>query len=116
MSCFKRKEGLFMVDVKTLTEMVNKAVKNATKRNFIESVDVAINLKDIDLKDTSKRFNIEVVLPNPLGKEIKVGAVADPSLEVAAQKAGFNTVLTKDDVEKLIYQGDTFLNPIKYLI
>lgn len=90
-----------MVDVKTLTETVKKVVEDSPKRNFLESVDVTINLKDVDLKDTSKRFNIEVVLPNPSGKEVKVGAVADPSLEVAAKKAGFNTVLTKEDVEKL---------------
>jgi len=101
-SCFIGKEGLFMVDVKELTETVKKAIEATPKRNFLESVDVAINLKDIDLKDTSKRFNIEVLLPNPPGKEVKIGAVADPSLEVATKKAGFNTVLTKDDVEKLV--------------
>jgi large subunit ribosomal protein L1 len=38
------------------------------KRKFIETVDVIVNLKNVNLKDPNKRFNNEIELPNAVNE------------------------------------------------
>jgi large subunit ribosomal protein L1 len=64
-----------MVDEKII-DAVKKA-RDSKKRNFKQSFDLAINLKNIDLKKPENRIKTEIRLPHGLGKETKVGVVAD---------------------------------------
>ena len=54
-------EDDIMLD-KELKEAINEMKKQSPSRKFVESVDLAINLRDINLQDPSKRFQLEVVL------------------------------------------------------
>ena len=40
------------------TQAISDALEGEKKRNFVESVDVAVNLKGVDLKDPNKIFDI----------------------------------------------------------
>lgn len=55
-----------------------KYLRESTKqRKFAQSVDLIINLKNIDLKKPENKFSKEVLLPHGRGKNISVGIVSD---------------------------------------
>jgi large subunit ribosomal protein L1 len=82
-------------------EAVKKAKEQAKPRNFTQSVDMIINIKDLDVQKPENRFDEEVTLPNGRGKDVKIGVIADGELIVQAKKAGVNLVITKADLEEL---------------
>ena len=86
-----------------MTQDVINAVKEAKEqskpRNFTESVDIIINIRDLDVKKPENRFNEEVTLPNGRGKDVKIGVIADGELIVQAKEAGLDTVINKGDLE-----------------
>lgn len=94
---------MFMGD--NMTQDVIKAVKKAKEeskpRNFTQSMDVIINVRDLDVKKPENRFNEEVTLPNGRGKDVKIGVIADGELIVQAKNAGVNLVINKEDLEAL---------------
>jgi len=59
-----------------------KDAKSASKdRKFKESLELAINLKDIDLSDPKNRINDEVQLPKGRGKPIKVAVIGSEEMK-----------------------------------
>lgn len=94
---------LFMGD--NMTQEVLEAVKEAKEqskpRNFTQSVDMIVNIRDLDVKKPENRFNEEVTLPNGRGKEVKIGVIADGELIVQAKDAGVALVINKADLEAL---------------
>ena len=77
-----------------------EAKEQAKPRNFTQSIDVIINLKDIDVRRPENRFNEELALPNGRGKPIKIGVIADGELAVSAKNAGIDLVISKDDLQE----------------
>ena len=69
-------------------------------RNFTESVDIIINIRDLDVKKPENRFNEEVTLPKGRGKDVKIGVIADGELIVQAKNAGLDLVINKSDLEE----------------
>ena len=74
-----------------MTQDVINAVKEAKEqskpRNFTESVDVIINIRDLDVRKPENRFNEEVTLPNGRGKEVKIGVIAANSVDFLVAQA-----------------------------
>ena len=87
-----------------MTQDVINAVKEAKEqskpRNFTESVDIIINIRDLDVRKPENRFNEEVALPNGRGKDVKIGVIADGELIVQAKNAGLDLVINKQDLEE----------------
>ena len=84
-------------------ERILEAVKKARetdKRNFKQGFDLAINLKNIDLKKPENRVKTELNLPNDIGGSSKVGVIVD---SLAPQATGLDNVVVikKNDLEKL---------------
>jgi len=72
--------------VKAVIQVLNT---NKGKRKFIQTVDISINFKGIDFKKPENRINLDVVLPEPRGREINVIAFAEnPQIQHEAKKAG----------------------------
>ena len=88
-----------MADAKTI-EAIKKAVESAPERKFPESVEVAVNLKDIDLSVAKNRLDEEVVLPKGRGKPIKIVIFASGQLAFKAREAA-DLVITPDQIEDL---------------
>jgi len=88
-----------MADAKTI-EAIKKAVESAPERKFPESVEVAINLTDVDLSVAKNRLDEEVVLPKGRGKPIKVCLFASGQLAFRAQ-AVVDLVITPEQIEDL---------------
>jgi len=72
------------------------------KRNFNETIDLIINLKDIDLKDPKQRIDKELILPHPVSKNRKdqLCVIADGELLLQAKNLNVDT-MNPDDLEKL---------------
>ncbi|OLS19514.1 MAG: 50S ribosomal protein L1 [Candidatus Heimdallarchaeota archaeon LC_3] len=83
-----------------LLEAVGK-VRQGKERNFVQSVEVLISLRDINLKDPSQRFNIESLLPHAIKKEIKIVLFADGDLAVRGKNEGL-TVISSDKFDQLV--------------
>ena len=84
-----------------IVEAVKKAKEESKPRNFTQSIDVVINIKDLDVKKPENRFDEEVFLPNGRGKGIKIAVIADGELAISAKDAGADLVISKADLEEL---------------
>ena len=83
-----------------IIDAVKEAKEQAKPRNFTQSIDVIINIKDLDVRKPENRFSEEVALPNGRGKEIKIGVIADGELALAAKNAGIDVVISKEDLQE----------------
>ena len=61
-------------------EVVTEALAKAPERKFSETVEVSINLKDLDLTVPKNRLEDEIPLPNGRGKAVKVAVFGSPEL------------------------------------
>lgn len=80
-------------------DAVKLAKKLSKKRNFVQSMDLAINLKNLDFKKPENRFTFEVQLPEGRGKKQKIVFIAD-TLEKQI-KDYVDLVIPKNEIEKL---------------
>ena len=84
---------------KQILEALKNAKKEAKKRNFVQKVDLVINLKDIDLKKNENHVDFYAQLHYSVGKKMKVCALAGPELVDEAKKVCDNTI-PQDDFAK----------------
>jgi large subunit ribosomal protein L1 len=84
-----------------ILEAVKKAKEESKPRNFTQSVDVVITIKDLDVKKPENRIDEEVLLPNGRGKDVKIAFIADGELALQAKNAGANMVINKGELEEM---------------
>lgn len=85
------------LDKNSISKAVHAALEAGKgKRKFVQSVDVAINFKDVDFNKPENRLNIDVVLPFP-PKESKVAVFADGQAATEA-KAVADLVITSGEL------------------
>ncbi len=85
----------------TILDAVNKLFEESPQRKFPESVDLAINLKNIDLSQPKNRVDEEILLPNGRGREIKIGVFAKGEVGLQAKEAGCEYVFSEEDLNEL---------------
>ncbi len=73
-----------MADEK-IVAVVKEALEKAPERKFSESVELAMNLKDVDLSNPKNRLTEEIILPHGRGKNITVALFATPEMKVKAE-------------------------------
>ncbi len=88
-----------MVD-QHLIDVMKKLQAESKQRKFLESVELAVNLKDIDLSNPKNRIQEEIVLPNGRGKQIKVGVFGSSEMAVKA-KGVADVIIQPDEIETL---------------
>jgi large subunit ribosomal protein L1 len=84
----------------TIVEAVSRALDEAPARNFRETVDLAINLRDLDLNDPANRVDESVVLPAGTGQDTKIVVFASGETALRAEDVA-DEVLSGDDLEDL---------------
>ena len=84
----------------TIEEAVNRALDEAPPRNFRETVDLAVNLRDLDLNDPSNRVDESVVLPAGTGQETQIVVFATGETALRAEEVA-DDVLSPDELEDL---------------
>ncbi|MDY6780400.1 MAG: 50S ribosomal protein L1 [Halobacteria archaeon] len=83
-----------------IEQAVESALDDRQERNFTESVDLAINLRDLDLSQPDNRVDEEIVLPEGTGRETRVAVVADGETAIRAEDVA-DEVLRPDRIEEL---------------
>ena len=63
--------------IKTLKELR----ETGKKRNFSQSVDLIVTLRDLDMKNPENHVDIFVTLPKAHSKKVKIAALVGPELE-----------------------------------
>ncbi len=84
-----------------LKKAVKEAKEKSKPRNFTQSIDIIINLRDVDMKDPENKMKEEIALPNGQGKETKIGVFAEGDMAVRAKNHGL-PVFSKDELEDIV--------------
>src|ERR671922_380705 len=71
------------------------------KRKFSQSVELAVKLRELDLKRPESRINESLELPTPASKNVKVAVIAGGDLAVRAKNAGADLVIGKDELDRM---------------
>ncbi|MFW6383821.1 MAG: 50S ribosomal protein L1 [Halodesulfurarchaeum sp.] len=83
-----------------IEEAVSRALDEAPERAFRETVDLAVNLRDIDLDDPSNRIDQSVVLPEGTGQDTSIVVFATGETAVRARDVA-EEVLGEEELEDL---------------
>lgn len=87
------------VDRKRILETIKELRAKTPKRNFKQSIELIINLQDVDLSKPENRIQELIELPHPIGKKINVCVFATGDAAIKARKAGADLVLERGDIE-----------------
>ena len=107
------------LDAKALIESIKEAKSKAEKRKFAQSIELIINLREIDMKKPESRIQESIELPHAVGKQSKVCVIASGELAFKAKGAGADLVIERAELEAL--GGDkkrqkTLVNEYEYFI
>ena len=69
-----------------IEDAVSRAIEGAPPRNFRETVDLAINLRDLDLNDPANRVDESIVLPGGTGQDTTIVVFAEGETAVRARE------------------------------
>ena len=87
-----------------MEEKINQAIKgaleSAPKRKFVESLDIAFTIRDVDLKNPNNRIKEEIRLPSGRGRELKIAMFAAGEAASKAKAAGLH-VISPQEIEEL---------------
>lgn len=84
-----------------ILEAVRKAREQAGKRNFVQSFDLMLGFRNLDLNKPENRITAEVLLPHGTGKSLKVMMFAEGELAGKAKEAGADLVMGRKEIEAL---------------
>jgi len=100
------------MDKKTILQTIEE-LKKASKRNFSQSIDLVVTLKDFDIK--KEQLDFFVTLHNGIGRKVKVCALVGAELADEAKNVCDEVVTNFDDYKdkkkskKLTRQFDFFI-------
>ncbi|RUM32765.1 MAG: 50S ribosomal protein L1 [Archaeoglobus sp.] len=89
-----------LVEKEKLIDAVRKAVEEAKPRRFVETVEIAVNLKNVDMKKPENRIDTVVTLPHGTGKPRKVAVFARGDTALKAKEAGAY-IISPEDIDEL---------------
>ena len=89
-----------MVSNNQILELVKKARESSTKRNFTQSAELTLVLKDIDVK---KGFNLNevVALPHKPSRQPSICVIATGDMGSKVRKAGVDIVMDPQELDRL---------------
>ena len=83
-----------------INQAIKDALEGAPKRKFVESVDIAFTIRDVDLKNPNNRIKEEIRLPSGRGRVLKIAMFASGEAASKAKAAGIH-VITPQEIEEL---------------
>ncbi len=102
----------------TLEEVIKEAKKNGPERKFLESLEISINLKGVDLSNPKNRVNEEIVLPRGRGKDLKVAVFGSEDMKEKA-KGSADFIYGAEDLSRFAENKKMFkslVNQIDFFI
>jgi large subunit ribosomal protein L1 len=79
---------------------VKTAIESAPKRKFRESVDITVNLKNIDLSQPKNRIDETILLPHQLGGT-KIAVLGKGDITSKAKDARVDLIIPAEEIERL---------------
>ena len=89
-----------MVEKEKIAATVKTAIESAPKRKFRESVDITVNLKNIDLSQPKNRIDETILLPHQLGG-VKIAVLGKGDITTRGREAKADLVLPAEEIERL---------------
>lgn len=89
-----------MINNETIKQAISKALEEKGSRKFVQSLEMAVNFKNIDMSKQENRLNLEIPLPKGRGKKINLVVFADGNLAADAKAAGADFVISSDEIPK----------------
>jgi len=90
------------LDQKAITNAIKEAKEKSKKRNFTQSIELIVNMQDIDMKSPQGRIQERIELPHPSPeKPNKICVIASGELALKARRAKANRVIEKSGLQGL---------------
>jgi large subunit ribosomal protein L1 len=89
------------LDKKTILDAVKQAKEKSGQKKFNQTVDLILNIVEIDMKAPEGKIQEVVELPHATGKPNKICIIASGELALKARKANADSVIEKADLEAL---------------
>ena len=90
-----------MVERKKILEAVRTAIESAPERKFSESVDLTVNLKNIDMAQPKNRIDETILLPNGTGRTVGIAVLGKGEITTQAKEAGVDLIIGPEEIERL---------------
>src|SRR5512136_1083747 len=90
-----------MVERTRILDAVKTAIEKAPERKFSESVDLTINLKNIDMAQPKNRIDETILLPNGTGKTVGIAVLGKGDITTQAREAGVDLIIGPEEIERL---------------
>jgi large subunit ribosomal protein L1 len=89
------------LDKKTIVDAVKQAKEQSGGKKFNQTVDLILNIKEIDMKAPEGKIQEVVELPHATGKPNKIVIVASGELAMKARHANADKVIERADLDAL---------------
>jgi large subunit ribosomal protein L1 len=89
------------LDKKTIIDAVKEAKEKSGQKKFNQTVDLILNIQEIDMKSPEGKIQEVVELPHATGKPNKVCVIASGELALKARRANADSVIERADLEAL---------------
>jgi large subunit ribosomal protein L1 len=107
-----------------IKQAIEQALSDAPERKFVETVEFAFTIKDVDLKNPANRIQEEIRLPAGRGRAPSIAMFADGEMAAKAKDAGIVVIDptqieelggTRQKARKLAKKHDFFLSEIPHM-
>ncbi len=89
------------LDKKSLLEAVKQAKEQSGKKKFTQTVDLILDIKEIDMKAPEGKIQEVVELPHAPAKLNKICVIASGELALKARRANADNVIERADLDAL---------------
>lgn len=89
-----------MVELTQIQKAVSTAIEQAPERKFRESVDITINLKNIDMAQPKNRIDATILLPESAGTK-RIAVLGKGDITTQAKEAGADIIIGPEEIERL---------------
>ena len=90
-----------MVDRAKILDAVKTAIEKAPKRKFSESIDITINLKNVDMAQPKNRIDETILLPHGTGEKTGICVIGKGDIVTQAKDAKVDLIIGPEEVERL---------------
>lgn len=90
-----------MVERTQILNAVKSAIEKAPERKFQESVDITINLRNIDMAQPKNRIDETMLLPNGTGRVEKIAVLGKGDITTQAKEAAVDLIIGPEEIERL---------------
>jgi len=83
-----------------VVKAIEEAINGTKDRNFLETIDLAVNLRNVDLKRPENRIDVVVSLPHEMGKPRRVAIFAGGETALKAKENNI-FVISPEEIDEL---------------